>query len=41
MLIKHCYEDHQVKRFVIGSGGSAFVDGGLGAMIGLGIYKLN
>eukprot|EP00347_Sterkiella_histriomuscorum_P015953 403355056 len=41
MLIKHCYEEHQVKRIVIGSGGSAFVDGGIGAMIGLGIYKLN
>jgi glycerate kinase len=38
--MRHCYEHEGVRRMVIGSGGSAFVDGGLGAMIGLGLFKL-
>lgn len=36
--MRHCYEFEKVKRIVIGSGGSAFVDGGVGLMLGLGIY---
>ncbi|CDW89260.1 UNKNOWN [Stylonychia lemnae] len=39
-LIKHCYDTWQIKRYILGSGGSAFVDGGYGAMIGLGLYQL-
>jgi glycerate kinase len=31
-MIRRCYEEERVKRIVIGSGGSAFVDGGLGAV---------
>jgi len=29
-----------VTKFILGSGGSAFCDGGYGAMIGLGLYSL-
>ena len=32
-MIKHCYSIEKVKRIVLGSGGSAFVDGGFGAFI--------
>jgi len=31
-VIKHTYENDGAKKIVIGSGGSAFVDGGLGAL---------
>ncbi len=37
--MRHCYLHEGVRKMVIGSGGSAFVDGGLGAMIGLGLYE--
>jgi len=32
LAMRHCYDVHQIKKFVIGSGGSAFSDGGLGAI---------
>ena len=31
-MIRHCYDNEKVKKIILGSGGSAFVDGGLGAM---------
>lgn len=37
--MRHCFLQDKVEKMVIGSGGSAFVDGGLGAMIGLGLYN--
>ena len=33
--IKMCYTDHNIKRFVIGCGGSAFSDAGYGCMSAL------
>ena len=33
-----CYDDFNVKKFVIGSGGSAFSDGGFGAVRALKIF---
>lgn len=39
-LIRHCYEKERVKRVVVGSGGSAFVDGGFWCMTsGLKAFK--
>ena len=37
-MIKHCYDNHKVKQIVLGSGGSAFVDGGIGAMNALNVF---
>jgi glycerate 2-kinase len=40
-VIRRCYFEEGVKRIVIGSGGSAFVDGGIFAMTqGLGGFKV-
>lgn len=37
--MRHCYEYEGARRIVLGSGGSAFVDGGLGAMLqGMNIF---
>lgn len=36
--MRQCYEQHNVRKFVIGSGGSAFSDGGLGAVQALGVF---
>ena len=33
-----CYDDFNVRKFVIGSGGSAFSDGGLGAVQALNVF---
>ena len=30
--MRHCYEVEKIRRIVLGSGGSAFVDGGFGAL---------
>jgi glycerate kinase len=38
-MIKHCYQIEKIKRIVLGSGGSAFVDGGLGAMFALDVFN--
>jgi glycerate 2-kinase len=39
-VIRECYEKHGVKRVVVGSGGSAFVDGGFWCMTsGLGVFR--
>ena len=39
-MIRECYEKHGVKRVVVGSGGSAFVDGGFWCMTsGLGVFR--
>jgi glycerate kinase len=39
-VIRECVEVHKVKRVMIGSGGSAFVDFGLWAMTtGLGLFN--
>ena len=36
--MRKCYDDYNVRKFVIGSGGSAFSDGGLGAVQALKVY---
>ena len=36
--MRKCYDDHNVRKFVIGSGGSAFSDGGFGAVQALGVF---
>ena len=36
--MRKCYEDYNVRKFVIGSGGSAFSDGGLGAVQALQVF---
>lgn len=36
--MRKCYDDYNVRKFVIGSGGSAFSDGGLGAVQALGVF---
>ena len=33
-----CYDDFNVRKFVIGSGGSAFSDGGFGAVQALNVF---
>ena len=33
-----CYDQYNVRNFVIGSGGSAFSDGGLGAVQALNVF---
>lgn len=39
-LIRHCYDEERVKRVVVGSGGSAFVDGGFWCMTsGMRVFK--
>lgn len=38
-MIKHCYETEKVKQIILGSGGSAFVDGGIGAMHALDVLE--
>jgi len=41
-MIRHLYEKEGVRKVVLGSGGSAFCDGGFGAIVGgLGIFKTN
>jgi len=37
--MKKCYESYHVRKFVIGSGGSCFSDGGLGAVQALGVFR--
>ena len=37
-MIKHCYEKEKCKKVIIGSGGSAFVDGGIGAIHALDVF---
>jgi glycerate kinase len=39
-MMRHLCDKEGVKRIVLGSGGSAFVDGGLGAIIGTGIFNI-
>lgn len=39
-MIKHCYEVEKAKKIVIGSGGSSFVDGGIGALNALKIFDI-
>jgi glycerate 2-kinase len=36
--MRKCYSDYNVRKFVIGSGGSAFSDGGFGAVQALGVF---
>jgi len=36
--MRKCYDEYNVRRFVIGSGGSAFSDGGLGAVQALNVF---
>ena len=38
-VIRECWEREGIKRIVMGSGGSAFVDGGIGAMQALDVFK--
>lgn len=38
-MIKHCYENERCKKVIIGSGGSAFVDGGIGAIHALDVFN--
>jgi glycerate kinase len=39
-VIRQCYEVEKVRRIVVGSGGSAYVDGGFWSMTsGLGVFK--
>ena len=39
-MLRHCYEVERIKKIFLGSGGSAFVDGGLGAMYALGAFDM-
>ena len=36
--MRQCYDNHNVRKFVIGSGGSAFSDGGFGAVQALRVF---
>ena len=36
--MRKCYSDYNITKFVIGSGGSAFSDGGLGAVQALEVF---
>ena len=36
--MRKCYDEHNIRKFVIGSGGSAFSDGGLGAVQALNVF---
>jgi glycerate 2-kinase len=36
--MRHCYDKHSVRKFIIGSGGSAFTDGGFGAVQALKVF---
>ena len=36
--MRHCYEKHSTRKFIIGSGGSAFTDGGFGALQALKVF---
>lgn len=40
-MIKHCYEKEKVKKIIMGSGGSAFVDGGIGAIHALDVFDFH
>jgi glycerate kinase len=40
-MIKHVYENEKVKRIILGSGGSAFVDAGIGAIHALGVFNFH
>lgn len=39
-VIKHCYDVEKIKTIILGSGGSAFVDGGLGAIHALDVFDI-
>ena len=39
-LIKHLYENEKIRQVIIGSGGSAFCDGGLGAIHALDVFEI-
>ena len=38
--MRKCYDEYNVKKFVIGSGGSAFSDGGLGMVQAMNVFDL-
>ena len=37
-MMRACYDQYDVRSFIIGSGGSAFSDGGLGAVQALNVF---
>lgn len=39
--MRHIFEKEDIRKIVLGSGGSAFVDGGLGAMYALGVFDFH